>query len=122
MMKQFRHLEHSQGQEWVAERIADSWGLVEPIARVSMLVGNVAAKVIGDRSVRGMLNMARKVISPELLPSWIESLPMPASSKLPKTKREGATAVYFPACINRIFGGSKLSRHKESLPTAFVTV
>src|ERR1700733_9933774 len=78
MMKQFRHLEHSQGQEWVAERIANSWGMVEPIARASMLVGNVAAKVIGNGGVRGMLNMARKVISPELLPSWIESLPMPA--------------------------------------------
>ena len=122
MMKQFRHLEHSQGQEWVAERIADSWGLVEPVARMSMLVGNVAAKVFGDRGVRGMLNVARKVISPELLPSWIESLPMPASSKLPSTSQAGATAIYFPACINRIFGGSKLARHKVSLPTAFVAV
>ena len=122
MMKQFRHLEHSQGQEWMAERIADSWGRVEPIARASMLVGNVAAKVLGNGGVRGMLNMARKVISPELLPSWMESLPMPASSKLPRTKQEGATAIYFPACINRIFGGSKLSHHKASLPAAFVSV
>jgi D-lactate dehydrogenase len=122
MMKQFRHLEHSRGQEWVAERIADSWGLVEPIARASMLVGSIAAKVLGDGGVRGMLNMARKVISPELLPSWVESLPMPASSKLPGTRQEDATAIYFPACINRIFGGSKLSHHKESLPEAFVTV
>ena len=122
MMKQFRHLEHSQGQEWVAERIADSWSLVEPIARASLLVGNAAAKVLGNGGVCGMLNIARKVISPELLPSWIESLPMPASSRLPKTRQEGATAIYFPACINRIFGGSKLSHHKVSLPTALVTV
>jgi D-lactate dehydrogenase len=122
MMKQFRHLEHSRGQEWVAERIADRWGLVEPIARASMLVGNVAAKVLGNGSVRDMLNVARKVISPELLPSWVESLPMPASSKLPRTRQEGATAIYFPACINRIFGGSKLSHHKDPLPAAFVTV
>jgi len=122
MMKQFRHLEHSQGHEWVAERIAHSWGLLEPIARASMFAGNVAAKVLGDRGVRGILNMARKVISSELLPSWIESLPMPAPSKLPGTKQEGATAIYFPACINRIFGGSKLSQHKESLPAAFVAV
>jgi D-lactate dehydrogenase len=122
MMKQFRHLEHSQGQELVAEKIAGSWGLVEPIARASMLIGNAAARVLGDESVRGMLNIARKLISPELLPSWVESLPMPALSKLPRTRREGATAIYFPACINRIFGGSKLSHHKESLPAAFVTV
>jgi D-lactate dehydrogenase len=122
MMKQFRHLEHSQGQEWVAERIAANWGLVEPMARASMLVGNIAAKVLGDRTVSGILNATRKVISPELLPSWVESLPMPASSKLPRTKQYGAAAIYFPACINRIFGGSKLSRHDESLPFAVVTV
>jgi D-lactate dehydrogenase len=122
MMKQFRHLEHSQGQEWVAERIAEHWGLVEPMARASMLVGNIAAKVLGDKTVRGILNAARKVISPELLPSWVESLPMPASSKLPRTNQDGAAAIYFPACINRIFGGSKLSRHEKSLPSAFVTL
>jgi D-lactate dehydrogenase len=81
-----------------------------------------ATKVIGDGGVRNLLNLARKGISPELLPSWVESLPMPAASKLPRTRQDAATAIYFPACINRIFGGSKLSRHKESLPAAFVTV
>jgi D-lactate dehydrogenase len=52
MMKQFRHLEHSQGQEWVAEKIAKSWGAMEPIARMSMLAGNMATMVLGDRGVR----------------------------------------------------------------------
>lgn len=122
LMKQFRHLEHTQGQEWVAERVAASWRIVEPLARISMLTGNIAAKLLGDGTLRSLLNAARKVISPELLPSWVESLPMPASSKLPSTKVEGAAAIYFPACINRIFGGSKLSRHKMTLPQAFVEV
>jgi D-lactate dehydrogenase len=122
MMKQFRHLEHSRGQEWVAERIAAFWGAVEPMARLSMLFGNLAAKLVGDRGVRSVLNAARKVISPELLPSWVESLPRPASSKLPPTKADGAAAIYFPACINRIFGGSKLSRRTESLAEALVKV
>jgi hypothetical protein len=52
MMKQFRHLEHSQEQEWVAEKIAKSWGAMEPIARMSMLAGNMATMVLGDRGVR----------------------------------------------------------------------
>jgi D-lactate dehydrogenase len=47
---------------------------------------------------------------------------MPASSKLPHTREEGTAAVYFPACINRIFGGSKLSRRTMSLAETFVTV
>jgi D-lactate dehydrogenase len=122
MMKQFRHLEHSQPQEWIAEKIAEHWGAVEPVARASMFAGNAAAKLLGDGTVRSILNAARKVISPELLPSWMESLPMPASSKPPHTTEEGAAAIYFPACINRIFGGSKLSRHKISLAEAFVAV
>jgi hypothetical protein len=29
LMKLFRHLEHTQGQEWVAQKIADKWGRVE---------------------------------------------------------------------------------------------
>lgn len=120
MMKQFRHLEHSQGQERVAEWAAKSWSVVEPIARASLLVGNVGAKVLGNSAIRSILNAARKIISPELLPSWVESIPMPASSKLPRTKEEGAAAVYFPACINRIFGASKLSHRNISLPGAFV--
>src|SRR5580692_6591413 len=122
MMKHFRHLEHGRRQEWVAERIAEHWGLVEPMARASMLVGNLAAKLLGNGTVRSILNAARKVISPELLPSWVESLPMPASSKLPHTNEEGAAAIYFPACINRIFGGSKLSKHTMSLADALVAV
>jgi D-lactate dehydrogenase len=47
---------------------------------------------------------------------------MPASSKLPRTREEGAAAVYFPACINRIFGVSKLSNREISLSEAFVAV
>ncbi len=122
LMKQFRHLEHSQREEWIAERIAASWRIVEPIARVSLFTGNLAAKLFGDRAVRAVLNAARRVVSPELLPSWVESVPMPARSRLPRTKEEGAVAVYFPACINRIFGDSKVSRHPKSLPETFVTV
>jgi len=121
MMKQFRHLEHSQGQERVAEWVAKFWGVVELLARTSLLAGNIAAKVLGNGAVRSTLNAARNIISPELLPSWVESLPMPASSRLPSTQEEGAAAIYFPACINRIFGVSKLSVRGISLPEAFVT-
>ena len=43
-------------------------------------------------------------MSPELVPEWEGPMPPPASPRLPATSREGAAAVYFPACINRIFG------------------
>ena len=34
-------------------------------------------------------------------------MPPPAPALLPSTRREGAAAVYFPACINRIFGRAR---------------
>jgi D-lactate dehydrogenase len=107
MMKHFRHSEHGRRREWVAERIAASWGMVEPIARMSLFAGIMAAKLLGDRAIHAPLSAASALVSPELLPSWVESLPMPARSRLPRTKEEGAVGIYFPACINRIFGGSK---------------
>jgi D-lactate dehydrogenase len=122
LMKQFRHLEHTRRWEWVAERIAASWGAVEPIARASMFAAKTAAKLLGDGAIRSLLNVARKVISPELLPGWVESLPMPASSKLPHTTEKDAAAISFPACINRIFGNSRLANRNMSLPQAFVAV
>jgi D-lactate dehydrogenase len=59
----------------------------------------------------------RKAISPELLPAWTEAMPPAASAELPTTRREGATAVYLPACVNRIFGDGGAM----SLPQALVT-
>jgi D-lactate dehydrogenase len=120
MMKQFRHLEHGRTEEWVAEKIASHWGSVEPLARFAILTGNLAAKLFGNRGVASLLKTARKVISPELLPTWIEALPMPASARLPRTEQDAAAAIYFPACINRIFGSSKKARRKLSLPQALV--
>jgi D-lactate dehydrogenase len=50
--------------------------------------------------------------------------PMPRAQlrKLPSTTREGAAAVYFPACINRIFGRDPGHRRHPSLPQALVEV
>jgi D-lactate dehydrogenase len=46
----------------------------------------------------------------------------PAAPPLPATPRDGAAAVYLPACINRIFGNpTELSGH-PSLPEALVTL
>ena len=122
LMKQFRHMEHGPTQEWVAARLAAGWGRIEPIARMALLAGNVVAKILGDRTVRSILNLVRRFVSPELVPTWVEAVPMPLSSKLPRTRSEQAAAIYFPACINRIFGKSKRSKWKISLPDAFVAV
>jgi len=49
-------------------------------------------------------------------------MPKPGSAKLPRTQRSGAAAVYFPACINRMFGRGPESDNSPSLPEALAMV
>jgi D-lactate dehydrogenase len=63
----------------------------------------------------------RKLVSEELVPEWTPPMPPPAPP-LPRTEREGAAAVYFPACINRIFGPSRRASAGPTLPESLVEV
>ena len=45
-----------------------------------------------------------------------------AAPPLPETRRDGAAAVYFPSCTNRIMGRSKLAGDGPTLPDALVAV
>jgi D-lactate dehydrogenase len=57
------------------------------------------------------------------MPAVPGPMPLPAPSKLPKTTKENAVAVYFPACINRMFGRDPTRSHgAPSLPEVLVTV
>ena len=49
-------------------------------------------------------------------------MPRAAPAKLPETSREGAAAVYLPACINRMFGASPNDGAGLGLPEAIVEV
>jgi D-lactate dehydrogenase len=49
-------------------------------------------------------------------------MPRKAPRKLPDTSRQGADAVYFPACINRIFGRAPGKARRPSLPEALVAI
>jgi D-lactate dehydrogenase len=49
-------------------------------------------------------------------------MPQQAPRKLPQTSRQGAAAVYFPACINRIFGRAQGMARRPSLPEALVAL
>jgi D-lactate dehydrogenase len=49
-------------------------------------------------------------------------MPPAAPAKLPHTTREGAAAVYMPACVNRIFGNPRGQALRPTLPQALVEV
>lgn len=118
LMKQFRAASHGPKAETVALQLAKHWSAAERMARFAVAAGSKA----GDTVMGKLTAVMRAVISEDVMPAWTGAMPGAAPSKLPRTTQEGAAAVYFPACINRIFGNSRDSTRAASLPQALVTV
>lgn len=102
LMKDFRQAATTPRASRVALLLARRWALVERAARLSLRIGGL----LGDRRTRALTSLARRSASTDLVPSWIDAMPA-AAPALPATTRAGASAVYLPACINRIFGPSR---------------
>ncbi|MFG2359140.1 FAD-binding and (Fe-S)-binding domain-containing protein [Streptomyces sp. NPDC048521] len=115
MMKRFRHQRHGERAERTAERVAKHFAAVETSVRAALGV----AEHVSDRLLSGVTSAARKAVSPDLVPEWISGIPAPAAGRLPSTERESAAAVYFVACVNRIFAGPD-GVEGPSLPEAVV--
>lgn len=116
VMKQMRAQGTTPRSNKVALTTAQKWAAVEKLARA----GVISANKVGHKPIEFGANLARNVVSPDLLPTVPGALPQ-AASKLPATTREGATALYFPACINRIFGKPAGARSDSvELPQAVV--
>ncbi|MGW7080205.1 FAD-binding and (Fe-S)-binding domain-containing protein [Streptomyces sp. NPDC054866] len=114
LMKDFRHARHSPREEKTAALAARNFKAVEAAARLAV----AAADRISDRLLTSVTRTARKAVRPDLVPEWLPDIPGAAARKLPHTTRVGASAVYYPACVNRIFA----SPGDRSLPEAIVAV
>ncbi|REK86658.1 FAD-binding oxidoreductase [Streptomyces inhibens] len=117
LMQDFRHRRHSPREEWLAERSARQFKVVERSARLAV----AAADRIGDRLAASLTGAARRAVRPDLVPEWLPRLPGAAARTLPATRKVGAAAVYYPACVNRIFG-EPAGYRGPSLPQAVVAV
>ena len=117
LIKGFRAEEHPEKAQRQAARVAEHWSSVEKTARAGLRAGIVAGPLM-----RGAAGAARSLFSDELVPSWPRNMPPPAPAKLPRTSREGAAAVYMPACVNRIFGPPQNDGAGLPLPEAMVAV
>ncbi|MFD6348140.1 FAD-binding and (Fe-S)-binding domain-containing protein [Streptomyces roseolus] len=100
LMKGFRHERHSPREERIAALAARHFRAVE--ASVRLAVG--AADRVGDGLLERVTGLARKAVRPDLVPEWLPEIPGAAPRRLPRTHRPAAVAVYYPACVNRIFG------------------
>ena len=103
LIKEFRARENSPAAERVALSLARHWKAVEPLARMSLRGAHAFSSVFGVKPLTALTAVARSVVSPDLMPAVPGPMPR-AASALPQTDRNGAAAVYFCACINRMFG------------------
>ena len=122
LMKEFRKAENSEAAESVALSLAKHWAMVEKLSRAGLGAADIVAKIFGVKALSGITAAARAVVSNDLMPAVPGPMPHAASGKLPATRREGAAAVYFPACINRMFGRDPGHAAAPSLPEMLVAV
>jgi D-lactate dehydrogenase len=122
LMKLFRHQEHTPTQERAAEGLARHWGAVEKAGRAALSLNRAAQSWLGGLPAKGVTSAARMVFSEDLVPAWLPNIPGAARAKLPATIRDGAAAVYFSACVNRMFGNSEGSAGLPGLAEALVAV
>ncbi|MER7759348.1 FAD-binding and (Fe-S)-binding domain-containing protein [Streptomyces sp. NPDC097619] len=105
LMKEFRHRRHSDREERTAALTARHFKAVETSARLAVAAADTLTARLGDAPLSAVTAAARKLVRPDLVPQWLPQIPGAASRALPPTERTGAHAVYYPACVNRIFGG-----------------
>jgi D-lactate dehydrogenase len=118
LVKGLRARRHGVAAQRAALAAARHWDLVERAARAGLRAG----RTIGDGPAAALTGIARGAAGQELIPAWGgEAMPEPASP-VPWTAREGAAAVYFPACVNRIFGNPRERPQRPSLPEALLSV
>jgi D-lactate dehydrogenase len=120
--KSFRRAESTPRREKAALMIARRWATGEKLARTAVGAADVIQRTVGVRALTGLTAAARLVVSEDLVPSVPGPMPRAQLRKLPATTREGAAAVYFPACVNRIFGRNPGQARHPSLPQALVEV
>jgi D-lactate dehydrogenase len=118
LIKGFRAAEHGERSERAALRAAKRWGAVSAGARAGLRAGHL----LGPRVTRALTSALRRVAGEEHVPDWLPQMPRAASARLPATTREGAAAVYYPACINRIFGTPSTNGSGPAVTDALVAV
>ncbi|MFE7140810.1 FAD-binding and (Fe-S)-binding domain-containing protein [Streptomyces sp. NPDC057644] len=105
MMKGFRHRRHTPREERIAALTAKNFRAVEASARLAVAAADTVGDRVGDGPLQAVTRLARKAVRPDLVPEWLPQIPGAAARRLPPTSRVGASAVYYPACVNRIFAG-----------------
>ena len=118
LVKRLRTERHTPRAQQAAMSAAKRFAEVERAARVGLAASDRLGRWVGPtRRSRITAAVAKRLDRFDIVPVAIEGTPGPAG-ELPVTDQDGARAVYFPACVNRIFA----SPGEVSVPEALVRV
>jgi D-lactate dehydrogenase len=99
MVKRLRGARHGWLGTAISKQLAQRFAFTESALRVMLRLAQALAAVVGH----GTLARITRAGAALGLPVWSKDVPH-AAAALPPTRREGARAVYLPACISRVFG------------------
>jgi D-lactate dehydrogenase len=112
LIKRLRKLGHSANAQRRARRVAEHFHWLESGLRLGLVVGHGVQAVLGVGTMRALTRFIGA-------PPWSGDIPLPAG-RLPRTRRDGAQAIYFPSCIARNMG--RLSAEPKDLSAVEATV
>ncbi len=102
LVKRFRRMRLSVTAKHWAARIARHFELTEWALRWALRLGHAAQAVIGLGGMRRVTRTLKRFAGDNLA-EWMPDTPH-AAGPVPRTRRAGAQAIYFPACISRVMG------------------
>ena len=96
LVKRLRRLGHGDKAQQRARRVAEHFNWLESALRVGLAAGHGMQAIAGAGTMRALTRLIGA-------PPWTGDIPFPAGRR-PRTRREGAQAIYFPSCIARNMG------------------
>ena len=120
LVKRFRRIRHTEEEHNWSIRIAKDFALTELAVRWSLRLGHLTQSLFGSRAMVGITRHMRKRLG-DTVPLWTTDVPHAAAS-VPRTRRDGAVAIYFPSCVSRTMGRLPLEQKDRSLMEVMVTV
>lgn len=107
LTKRFRALRHSPSAQRMSAFVARHFALAEIGARIALTLGHAVEGLLGKKAmpaVTAMLDRLSRGAMDEPFWQWVQPMPRARKGPVPARNSADAEAVYFPACISRIFG------------------
>lgn len=114
LIKEMRFLRMSKAGNWIASFIARNFNGVTQILRLMLKTIDIVRKILGEK-LFNLFNTFLSVISFGVLPKWHYSFPQAAKIQIKNRPLDKKSVLYFPTCVNRIFGNYHNSKQQKTL-------